>query len=124
MHRHASRGSSCSKEEKSERFQNMRTYEWEPGMGGLSGLGIAEETICRSMLRYGMDWIETHHPSLEDLASNPETGVALVVAMLRGVSPESATSEMIRSTVNACLCIRQCGWKHFAVRMRSLKKDN
>lgn len=35
-------------------------YEWEPGMGEISGFGGGYEECCRAMLKAALEWLDAH----------------------------------------------------------------
>jgi hypothetical protein len=100
-------------------------YDWQPGMGEISGFGGDYETMCRAMVKAGCLWLDAHPGAV--LAFKGYQGVFGYIA---SSSPDAealskaitepcpdCSGAMHHAAVNACLFIRDKGWDAYVAEM-------
>lgn len=108
-------------------------YEWQPGMGEISGFGGSYEQTCRNMLFAGLQWMDEHPDA--DPQFNGFKGVfglinesnadaeALEKAILKAPDADGCTGAMYHAVVSHVLFIKANGWEKYVSEM-SAREDN
>lgn len=103
-------------------------YEWEPGMGEISGFGGGYEECCRAMLAAGLEWLDDHpdaQPRFHGykgvygvLSDDNDDAKALSEAVVAGADGD-CTGAMHQAVVSHCLYVKANGWEAY---VRSMTK--
>lgn len=107
-------------------------YEWQEGMGEVSGFGGGYEAACRAMVKAGCDWLDAH-PEAEPkfhgytniygvISEDNDDAKSLSAAVVAG-SGGDCTGAMHQATVSACLYIRKNGWEKYVEEMSKPEKS-
>jgi hypothetical protein len=107
-------------------------YEWQEGMGEISGFGGGYEETCRKMLFAGLKWLDDHpdaDPKFHGykgvygiLGDDNEDAKALSEAVIAG-SGYDCTGAMHQAVVGHCLFIRENGWDKYVKSMSGPEKS-
>lgn len=109
----------------------MGKYQWEDGMGEISGFGGGYEEACQKMLFAGLAWLDEHPTAEPKFRSAPgvyglldtenddarEMSKAIVSAV-----EEDCTGAMHQAAVSHCLFVRRKGWDEYVAQMKSREK--
>jgi hypothetical protein len=101
-------------------------YTWRDDMGEISGLGGSYEADCRSALRAGLVWLDSHpeaDPQFRGfkgvmglLVDDNEDAKALSQAIARGAT-NGCTGAMHQAVVQICLFVKANGWDAYCEAM-------
>lgn len=101
------------------------SYEWQEGMGEISGMGGGYEENCRIMLQRGMVWFDNHpeaNPRFKEFRTI--TGVIIEAnddaKELRKVLLESldASGAMYQAVVQTLMWVKANGWEKYVEEMK------
>ena len=97
-------------------------YQWEPGMGEISGFGGGYESACRDMLYAGLAWLDKH-PGADLKATtyrniygimNAESDDAKALDKVLCQACPGCSGAMHQATMSACMYIARHGWRQYA----------
>lgn len=110
----------------------MMTYEWEEGMGEISGFGGGYEEACRKMLKAGCKWLDANpkaDPKFHGfegvygiLDENNQDAKNLSKAVV-SASGDDCTGAMHQAAISHILFIRKNGWEKYAEEMKHRKNN-
>lgn len=101
-------------------------YQWQEGMGEISGFGGGYEEMCRKMLFAGLAWLDANpnaNPEFRGytgiygiITETNEDAESLSEAILEP-SERGATGAMHQAVVGACLYVKREGWDAYVEAM-------
>lgn len=106
-------------------------YEWEQGMGEISGFGGGYENTCRAMVKAGCDWLDAHpgaDPKFHSykgvygiISEDNKDAKDLTEAIVKAAAGD-CTGAMHQAAVSHVLAIRKLGWKAYVKEMSKPKE--
>jgi hypothetical protein len=101
-------------------------YEWQAGMGEISGFGGGYEEACRSMYRAGMTWLDEHPSADPKFRESPQIfGIvdesnddAKALSKAIEDSEPGCTGAMHHAVVSCVMYTKRHGWDAFVKRMK------
>ena len=111
------------------------TYEWEPGMGEISGFGGRYETCCRVALRAALQWLAENPgppvvfkslPGIYGIVRGDDRGeqclgAANDAAIARFGENAGLSGAMLHAVANHVAFIQAQGWDAYVVKMQERK---
>ena len=101
-------------------------YEWEKGMGEISGFGGDYEKMCRKMLKAGLDWWDAHpkadpkfhgYKGIYGIISEDNKDAKSLTKAVVDASKGDCTGAMHQAVISSILFIRKNGWKKYVKEM-------
>lgn len=104
-------------------------YEWEDGMGEISGFGGGYEAACRAMVKAGCEFLDSRpdlSPSFQESpqifgVTLPDDQMKLVEEVMLAASGGDCTGAMMHACSRAVLAIKAKGWDWYKGKMSEKK---
>jgi hypothetical protein len=103
----------------------MGKYEWQEGMGEISGFGGGYETTCRNMLIAGLEWLDKNpeanplfhgYKGIYGVISEDNEDAKELTRVVIDASGNDCTGAMHQAVISSILWIKNHSWDEYVKR--------